>query len=233
MHMSTSPVGVIMLGIAVLGFQGWLAACVTLPTRRFATLPNLPPRRVVRPGEEPGAHDARDHGRGGGAHCPAGPHPGGGARHAGQPGRAARAVSGGIGATNPTILGRPSREPRQTHRRGRKAAPRAGTTQSKHASLPPALLGSGSALVFLNGNILGVHRRPKAFVRAFREMRRRGKVGEFVSVYMQVCLGVRHVGVGGMWVWRWAVCKHTRAVHGSHCDATPCFSCTRFLQTKC
>lgn len=49
--------------------------------------------------------------------------------------------------------------------------------------------------MFLNGNILGVHRRPKAFVRAFREMRRRGKVGEFVSVYMQVRLGVRYVGV--------------------------------------
>ncbi|PSC73428.1 DNA-directed RNA polymerase III subunit RPC2 [Micractinium conductrix] len=43
----------------------------------------------------------------------------------------------------------------------------------------------GSALVFLNGNILGVHRRPKYFVRSFREMRRRGKVGEFVSVYLQ------------------------------------------------
>ena len=41
------------------------------------------------------------------------------------------------------------------------------------------------ALVFLNGNILGVHRRPKHFVRSFREMRRRGRVKEFVSVYMQ------------------------------------------------
>jgi hypothetical protein len=43
----------------------------------------------------------------------------------------------------------------------------------------------GCALIFLNGNILGVHRRPKHFVRAFREMRRRGRVGEFVSVYLQ------------------------------------------------
>ncbi len=56
----------------------------------------------------------------------------------------------------------------------------------KPATLPACSARSGSALVFLNGNILGVHRRPKAFVRAFREMRRRGKVGEFVSVYMQV-----------------------------------------------
>ena len=39
--------------------------------------------------------------------------------------------------------------------------------------------------MFLNGNILGVHRRPKHFVRSFREMRRRGRVKEFVSVYMQ------------------------------------------------
>ena len=44
---------------------------------------------------------------------------------------------------------------------------------------------SGSALVFLNGNILGVHRRPKHFVRGLRELRRRGQVGEFVSVYLQ------------------------------------------------
>lgn len=52
---------------------------------------------------------------------------------------------------------------------------------------PPALCLArrGCALVFLNGNILGVHRRPKYFVRSFREMRRRGRVGEFVSVYMQ------------------------------------------------
>ena len=39
--------------------------------------------------------------------------------------------------------------------------------------------------MFLNGNILGVHRRPKHFARSLREMRRRGKVGEFVSVYLQ------------------------------------------------
>lgn len=51
--------------------------------------------------------------------------------------------------------------------------------------LPASPLSRGCALVFLNGNILGVHRRPKYFVRSFREMRRRGKVGEFVSVYLQ------------------------------------------------
>lgn len=45
---------------------------------------------------------------------------------------------------------------------------------------------SGTALVFLNGNILGIHRRPLSFVRRLRELRRRGKLGEFVSVYVQV-----------------------------------------------
>jgi DNA-directed RNA polymerase III subunit RPC2 len=49
-------------------------------------------------------------------------------------------------------------------------------------SCPPS---RGCALLFLNGNILGVHRRPKRFVRALRELRRRGRLGEFVSVYLQ------------------------------------------------
>lgn len=40
-----------------------------------------------------------------------------------------------------------------------------------------------SALVFLNGGILGIHRRPMAFMAALRQLRRRGKLGEFVSVY--------------------------------------------------
>lgn len=72
----------------------------------------------------------------------------------------------------------------------------------KPATLPTRSARSGSALVFLNGNILGVHRRPKAFVRAFREMRRRGKLGEFVSVYMQVrCAVLLSCGV----VWCCAV----------------------------
>ncbi|KAL4539453.1 hypothetical protein Ndes2437B_g02173 [Nannochloris sp. 'desiccata'] len=42
---------------------------------------------------------------------------------------------------------------------------------------------SGSALVFLNGSILGIHRRPMKFMHALRQLRRRGKLGEFVSVY--------------------------------------------------
>eukprot|EP00798_Chlamydomonas_sp_ICE-L_P009475 gene9475-32467_t len=42
-----------------------------------------------------------------------------------------------------------------------------------------------SCLVFLNGNLLGVHRRPNYLVKMFREMRRRGYVGEFVHVHLQ------------------------------------------------
>lgn len=41
---------------------------------------------------------------------------------------------------------------------------------------------SCSLLVFLNGVILGVHRRPKKFIRQFRDLRRHGRCGEFVSI---------------------------------------------------
>ena len=40
-----------------------------------------------------------------------------------------------------------------------------------------------SALVFFNGSILGIHRRPMAFMHSLRQLRRSGKVGEFVSIY--------------------------------------------------
>jgi len=39
-------------------------------------------------------------------------------------------------------------------------------------------------LVFLNGLIVGAHARPDLFVQKLRGMRRRGQVGEFVSVYL-------------------------------------------------
>lgn len=41
----------------------------------------------------------------------------------------------------------------------------------------------GMALVFLNGSILGVHKRPAAFMTAIRRLRRNGRIAEFVSVY--------------------------------------------------
>ncbi|GMI73184.1 nuclear RNA polymerase C2 [Hibiscus trionum] len=43
---------------------------------------------------------------------------------------------------------------------------------------------SNSFLVMLNGLILGKHRRPQHFAIALRKLRRAGKVGEFVSVFV-------------------------------------------------
>jgi DNA-directed RNA polymerase III subunit RPC2 len=44
--------------------------------------------------------------------------------------------------------------------------------------------GTESYLVFLNGMIVGVHARPKYLVKATRKLRRMGRIGEFVSVYL-------------------------------------------------
>ena len=41
-------------------------------------------------------------------------------------------------------------------------------------------------LVFLNGMIIGVHARPKYLVAATRTLRRVGRIGEFVSIYLNV-----------------------------------------------
>lgn len=41
----------------------------------------------------------------------------------------------------------------------------------------------GNYLVFLNGSLLGIHRRPKRFMSNLLQLRRRGCVGEFVSIY--------------------------------------------------
>ena len=41
-------------------------------------------------------------------------------------------------------------------------------------------------LVFLNGMIIGVHARPKYLVAAMRTLRRIGRIGEFVSIYLNV-----------------------------------------------
>lgn len=41
----------------------------------------------------------------------------------------------------------------------------------------------GNYLVFLNGGLLGVHRRPKKFMSNLQMLRRSGRIGEFVSVY--------------------------------------------------
>jgi len=41
----------------------------------------------------------------------------------------------------------------------------------------------GNFLVILNGNLLGIHRRPKQFMTNLQMLRRHGRVGEFVSIY--------------------------------------------------
>ncbi|KAI3720441.1 hypothetical protein L6452_21357 [Arctium lappa] len=41
-----------------------------------------------------------------------------------------------------------------------------------------------SYLIILNGLILGKHRRPQRFAKVMRELRRAGKVGDFVSIYV-------------------------------------------------
>jgi len=41
-----------------------------------------------------------------------------------------------------------------------------------------------SAMVFLNGTLLGIHRRPLKFAAQLRNLRRSGCIGEFVSVYV-------------------------------------------------
>ena len=40
-----------------------------------------------------------------------------------------------------------------------------------------------SNVVFLNGCILGIHSQPNNLVRSIRMLRRKGLIGEFVSVY--------------------------------------------------
>ena len=44
--------------------------------------------------------------------------------------------------------------------------------------------GPSTFLVFLNGLIIGIHVRPLVFVERLRELRRAGRIGEFISVYI-------------------------------------------------
>jgi len=55
--------------------------------------------------------------------------------------------------------------------------------EDAHALSGEELHHVGHFLVFLNGSLLGVHRRPKKFTLNLRELRRNGRVGEFVSIY--------------------------------------------------
>ncbi|XP_061988708.1 DNA-directed RNA polymerase III subunit 2-like [Rosa rugosa] len=54
-----------------------------------------------------------------------------------------------------------------------------------------------SFLVLFNGNILGVHRKPQRFATAMRKLRRAGKIGQFVSVFVnekQSCVQIASDG---------------------------------------
>lgn len=42
-----------------------------------------------------------------------------------------------------------------------------------------------TGLVFLNGILLGAHRQATQLCASFRHLRRSGRVGEFVSIYLQ------------------------------------------------
>eukprot|EP00931_Biecheleriopsis_adriatica_P063853 TRINITY_DN38747_c0_g1_i1.p1 TRINITY_DN38747_c0_g1~~TRINITY_DN38747_c0_g1_i1.p1 ORF type:complete len:1196 (-),score=225.56 TRINITY_DN38747_c0_g1_i1:24-3611(-) len=55
--------------------------------------------------------------------------------------------------------------------------------EDAHAMSGEELHHFGNYLVFLNGNLLGIHRRPKRFMSSLQQLRRRGRVGEFVSIY--------------------------------------------------
>ncbi|GFR49601.1 hypothetical protein Agub_g11671, partial [Astrephomene gubernaculifera] len=58
-------------------------------------------------------------------------------------------------------------------------------TEPLTSMAPAELHGHGGALVFLNGNLVGAHRRPHGLVREVRELRRAGLLGEFVHVHLQ------------------------------------------------
>jgi len=52
-------------------------------------------------------------------------------------------------------------------------------------------------LVLLNGEILGIHTRPRQLVRMLRTMRRQGQAGEFVSVYLHDGQRAVHIATDG------------------------------------
>jgi DNA-directed RNA polymerase III subunit RPC2 len=62
---------------------------------------------------------------------------------------------------------------------------------------PSAAPPGGYYVVFLNGNILGVHQRPRALVSGLRQLRRRGLTGEFVSVYLHEGQRAVHLATDG------------------------------------
>eukprot|EP00899_Mesostigma_viride_P029397 jgi/Mesvir1/9642/Mv12138-RA.1 len=54
-----------------------------------------------------------------------------------------------------------------------------------------------SAIVFLNGTILGIHHHPLKFATQLRNLRRKGKIGEFVSVHVHMGQRALHIASDG------------------------------------
>jgi len=52
-------------------------------------------------------------------------------------------------------------------------------------------------LVFLNGLIIGVHQRPNILVERIRQLRRAGRIGEFVSVYLNIVQNAVYIASDG------------------------------------
>jgi DNA-directed RNA polymerase III subunit RPC2 len=56
---------------------------------------------------------------------------------------------------------------------------------------------SNSFIIFLNGLLIGIHTQPYEFVTNVRTMRRRGRIGEFVSVYIHDGQRAVHIATDG------------------------------------
>ena len=69
--------------------------------------------------------------------------------------------------------------------------------EDAHALTGEELHAKGTFLVFLNGSLLGAHRRPGSFMHNMRHMRRRGQIGEFISVYENEAHGALYIASDG------------------------------------
>lgn len=55
----------------------------------------------------------------------------------------------------------------------------------------------GHLVVYLNGNVLGLTRCGPRFVRTFRQLRRAGRINEFVSIYVNLQQQAIHIASDG------------------------------------
>ena len=67
-----------------------------------------------------------------------------------------------------------------------KTRPRPKHIESMEIAVKPDdCVARGSAIVFLNGEILGTHCNPRDFICTMKQLRRAGHLGHFVNVYTQ------------------------------------------------